>query len=77
MTCHVCGERLNPTISDLPVRLSPTTIVVVKRLPVLECGNCAEFSIEDRVMVKVERLLERVGESVELTVAAYAEGAAV
>ncbi len=77
MTCHVCGERLNPTISDLPFRLGPTTIVVVKRLPVLECGNCAEFSIEDQVMVRVERLFEQTGEAAELAVIPYAEEAGV
>ena len=77
MKCHVCGGRLAPTISDLPFRLSPTTIVVVKRLPVLECDSCAEFSIEDHVMEKVEGLLERVGGAAELAVVAYMEEAVV
>ena len=58
MKCYVCGERLEPTISDLPFRLGPTSIVVIKKLPVLECTNCTEFSIEDPVMEKVEGLLE-------------------
>ena len=73
MKCRVCGSLLNSTISDLPFRLGPTTIVVVKRLPVLECDNCVEFSIEDQVMVRVERLLERVGEDAELAVVGYVE----
>ena len=77
MICHVCGGYLTSTVSDLPFRLSPTKIVVVKRLPVLECANCAEFSIEDHVMEKVESLLERVGGDTELAVVAYTEEAVV
>ena len=70
--CHVCGGRLEPTISDLPFCLGPTSIVVIKKLPVLECTNCTEFSIEDPVMEKVENLLEQTGEAAELEVIAYA-----
>ena len=72
MKCHVCGGRLISTISDLPFRISPTTIVVVKRLPVRECTNCMEFSIEDSVMEAIESLLEQTDESTELAVIPYA-----
>ena len=72
MKCHVCGERLEPTISDLPFRLGPTSIVVIKKLPVLECTNCTEFSIEDPVMEKVENLLEQTDGAAELEVISYA-----
>ena len=70
--CHICGGRLEPTISDLPFCLGPTSIVVIKKLPVLECANCLEFSIEDSVMERVENLLEQTDEAVELEVIAYA-----
>ena len=70
--CDVCGGRLELTISDLPFRLGPTSIVVIKRLPVLECTNCPEFSIEDPVMEKIENLLEQTDEAAELEVIAYA-----
>ena len=72
MKCHVCGSGLIPTISDLPFRISPTTIVVVKRLPIQECTNCMEFSIEDSVMEAIESLLEQTDESTELAVIPYA-----
>ena len=72
MKCHVCGERLEPTISDLPFRLGPTSIVVIKKLPVLECTNCTEFSIEGPVMAKVEHLLEQTDGAAELEVISYA-----
>ena len=72
MKCHVCGERMVPTISDLPFRLGPTTIVVLKQLPVLECVNCSEISIEDPVMGKIEGLLKQTDDSTELAVIPYA-----
>ena len=72
MKCHVCGERMVPTISDLPFRLGPTTIVVLKQLPVLECVNCSEISIEDPVMRKIEGLLKQTDDSTELAVIPYA-----
>ena len=71
MKCHVCGERLEPTISDLPFRLGPTSIVVIKKLPVPECTNYTEFSIEDSVMENVEHLLEQTDGAAELEVIAY------
>lgn len=72
MKCHVCGGTLEPTISDLPFRVAPTTIVIVKRLPVLECSNCTEYTLEDHVMEKVENLLDRTDEAAELEIVAYA-----
>ena len=72
MKCHVCGGRLISTISDLPFRISPTTIVVVKRLPIQECTNCVEFSIEDSVMETIESMLEQTDEATELAVIPYA-----
>jgi YgiT-type zinc finger domain-containing protein len=42
MKCHVCGSRLRPLVTDLPFKVSETTIVVLKGLPVLQCENCIE-----------------------------------
>ena len=64
--CHVCGGRLEATISDLPFRLGPNHIVVIKQLPVLECSNCTEFSIEDPIMEKVDNLLGQMDETAGL-----------
>ena len=71
MNCHVCGGRFKSSVSDFPFRLSPTTIVVIRRLPTLECTNCAELSIEDPVMEKVEGLLEQTNAATELAVITY------
>ena len=72
MKRHICGDDMKPTISDLPFRLGPSTIVVLKQLPVLECVNCVETSIEDQVMKKVENLLKLTDEATELAVIPYA-----
>ncbi len=72
MKCHVCGSQLKPTITDLPFKVSETTIVILKGLPVLECDNCTEYLLEDLVMSRVEEILERVDEAAELEVIHYA-----
>jgi len=72
MKCHVCGGTLDRAITDLPFRVAASTIVVVKKLPVLECSNCTEYTLEDHVMAKVEDLLDKTDEAAELEVVAYA-----
>ncbi|MGO9567088.1 MAG: YgiT-type zinc finger protein [Desulfomonilaceae bacterium] len=42
MKCHVCGSSLKLLITDLPFKVSETTIVILKGLPVLQCDNCSE-----------------------------------
>ncbi len=58
MKCHVCGADLEPITTDLPFKVSRTTIIVIKALPVLQCRNCAEYLLDDAVMVATERILE-------------------
>lgn len=71
MKCHRCGDNLELSISDLPFRFGPSSIVVIKKLPLLECTNCTEFSIEDAVVEKVGLLLEQTDEAAELEVISY------
>jgi YgiT-type zinc finger domain-containing protein len=59
-------------VTDLPFKLSETTIVIVKALPVLQCEGCSEYALEDQVMERVDAILERVDPSVELKVIRYA-----
>ncbi len=40
MKCHVCGGEMTPICTDLPFKVSDKTIVILKDLPVLQCGNC-------------------------------------
>lgn len=72
MKCHVCGSNLVPTITDLPFKLSETTIVIVKALPVLQCDGCSEYALQDEVMQRVDAILERADPSAELEIIRYA-----
>ncbi len=72
MKCHMCGSKLRPLITDLPFKISETTIVILKALPVLQCENCSEYALEDTVMERVEQMLERVNAAAELEIIRYA-----
>jgi len=72
MKCHVCGSKFKPLITDLPFKVSETTIVILKALPVLQCDNCSEYLLEDAVMSRVEEILEGVDAAVELEIIHYA-----
>jgi YgiT-type zinc finger domain-containing protein len=72
MRCTVCGGRLTPTITDLPFKVGETSIVIVKALPVLECGSCPEYLLEDAVMARVDQILARVDSSAELEIIRFA-----
>ena len=72
MKCLVCGATLRSITTDLPLKVSDRTIVVVKKLPVMQCEGCIEYLIEDSVMAKVEELLSGVDRSIELEVVPFA-----
>ncbi|MEW6350284.1 MAG: type II toxin-antitoxin system MqsA family antitoxin [Thermodesulfobacteriota bacterium] len=72
MKCHVCGSRLVPLTTDLPFKVSETTIFILKGLPVLQCGNCPEYVLEDSVMARVDEILAKVDASAELEVIRFA-----
>jgi hypothetical protein len=46
--------------------------VILKDLPVLQCGNCTEYLLQDSVMGKVDDMLARVGSEAELEIIRYA-----
>ena len=72
MKCLVCGATLRSITTDLPLKVSDRTIVVIKKLPVMQCEGCIEYLIEDRVMAKVDELLSGVDRSIELDVVPFA-----
>lgn len=72
MICHQCKGELIKTITDLPFKVSTKTIVIIKNLPVLQCRNCQEYVIEDKVMEKIDRIIENTDNSAELEVLKYA-----
>ena len=72
MRCHNCGAELEKVISDLPFKIKEGSIIIIKRLPVLQCQNCNEYLIEDSVMEKVNRILSRTDKIAELEILSYA-----
>ncbi len=72
MKCRICGSKLRPTTTDLPFKVTERTIVILKGLPVSQCDRCGEYSIEDSVFAKVERVLSKTDTSAELEIIPFA-----
>ena len=72
MTCHVCGSQMKRIITDLPFKASESTIIIIKDLPVFQCGACREYLLEDPIMERVETLLNAADKSVELEIVRFA-----
>lgn len=58
-------------MTDMPFKLSDRTIVILKDLPVLQCGQCVKYVIEDPIMEKVDSLLEKVDPAAELEIVGF------
>jgi YgiT-type zinc finger domain-containing protein len=58
--------------TDLPFKVSETTIVIVKALPVLQCEGCGEYLLEDPVLQRVDAILEGADGRAELEILRYA-----
>jgi len=72
MKCTICGGLVERVTTDLPFKVSEKTIVILKRLPVMQCTSCAEYFIEDDVFCQVEQTLFRVDSVAELEIVPYA-----
>jgi len=72
MKCSVCGGELRAAATDLPFKLTDTTIVILKELPVVQCAACPEYLIEDEVLRRVDEILARVEGGTELEIVRYA-----
>jgi YgiT-type zinc finger domain-containing protein len=70
--CHVCGSKMCSIVTDLPFKVADSTIVVLKDLPVFQCSNCNEYLLDDPVMKRVEKILEKADTAAELEVIRYA-----
>ncbi len=68
----MCGSKLEPLVTDLPFKISNTTIVILKSLPLLQCENCGEYLLDNAVMERVEQMLGRVNAAAELEIIRYA-----
>jgi len=72
MKCAVCGGELRAETTDLPFKVSETTIVILKGLPVVQCATCPEYLIEDEVLRRVDEILAKVEGGTELEIVRYA-----
>ena len=72
MTCHVCGAAMREVVTDLPFKVGPVSIVILKGLPVGQCMNCTEFALEDVVLQRVDVILGEVDAAAELEIVSYA-----
>ena len=64
--------ELKTATTDLRLKVSDTTIVILKGLPVLQCARCPEYLLEDEVLRRVEEILARVEGGTELEIVRYA-----
>ncbi len=72
MKCRVCGSEHRRGITDLPFKVNDSGIVILKKLPVLQCGNCSEYLIEDQVFARMEDILQNVDSAAKLEIIRYA-----
>jgi YgiT-type zinc finger domain-containing protein len=72
MRCEVCGAELKATKTDLPFKVRDAGIVILKGLPVLQCASCPQYLIDDGVLARVDKILERVDRGIELEIILYA-----
>jgi YgiT-type zinc finger domain-containing protein len=71
MICYRCGGKMEERITDLPFKLSDSSIVIIKGLPVIQCSGCDEYLLADAVMARVEQILESVDKAAELEIVRY------
>jgi YgiT-type zinc finger domain-containing protein len=72
MKCAVCGGELRNTTTDLPFKVSDTSIVILKDLPVVQCARCPEYLMDDEVLRRVDEILAKVERGTELEIVRYA-----
>ena len=72
MKCNVCGGQLKSMATDLPFKVRENSIVIVKNLPALQCDNCQEYLLEDKIMEQVDAIMKKAGATAELEVVRFA-----
>ena len=72
MKCHQCGGEMKERRSDLPFKTGDHSLLLLKELPVHQCGQCGEYLLDDAVMAWVEKVLAGRDKRAELEVLSYA-----
>jgi len=55
----------------MPLKLNKNQIVIFKELPVLQCDECGDYLIEDAVMERIEKSLQKANPTAELEILNY------
>jgi YgiT-type zinc finger domain-containing protein len=71
MNCHNCGGKLEKINTDLPFKIRQSSIIIFKKLPVLQCINCNEYLIEDTVMEEIDSIFDKIDTKAELEILNY------
>ncbi|MCY4579186.1 MAG: type II toxin-antitoxin system MqsA family antitoxin [Chloroflexi bacterium] len=72
MMCQVCGSKTASVVTDMPFKVSSTSIVIVRQMPVDQCSNCGQYLIDDPVIERVESIIKEVDSGTELEIVQYA-----
>ncbi|HEV7425386.1 MAG TPA: type II toxin-antitoxin system MqsA family antitoxin [Thermoanaerobaculia bacterium] len=72
MKCRICGATQQLTMTDLPFKTGDRSIVILKSLPVFQCAQCSEYSMDDLTFQRVEEILARVDSGAELEIIPFA-----
>ncbi len=72
MKCHVCGSDMNRTVTNLPFKVSDSSIVILKDLPAYQCGSCSEYLLNDSVLTHIEKIFDKINAETELEIVKYA-----
>lgn len=70
--CGVCGTEITRVVNDLPFKTSDHAIAIIKDVPVLQCGNCGDYLLDNAVMSRVDEILSGVAGAAKLEVIRYA-----
>lgn len=72
MKCRVCEGTQQPSKTDLPFKTIDRSIIILKSLPVLQCKQCGECSMDDPTFRRMEEILSRIDSAAELTIVPFA-----
>lgn len=73
MNCFICKGKLENKNTTFMVELD-NCIIIIKNVPSQVCKQCGEVSYSDEVAKQLEKLVNRVRDSItEITVINYSE----
>jgi hypothetical protein len=59
-------------VTDLPFRVDRSVMIILKGLPLVECGKCGAYALEETVMERVHEIVGRLRSPSHLEAVLYA-----